>query len=630
IWIFRRSCMDRLIYDKNIDALDVYDKGEVLLKLEECNTEHVIYEDGVLRYIDGGELYLTSRYDKEMYARIFAKQYKDAGHFANIYVMGFGDGTYIRELLKLDVSYVIVYEPSYEIFKTVAEKVDITDILKDERFHIVFPSRDDMIYLKYLESSVTLANMNLNVFTHLPNYHTIFLDNWKSITRLYITAVERVAFDRNTEYAMSMEILENILELLPDAVNQYSASDLVDVIKEHVGESDAAILVAAGPSLDKNVDLLKDVKGRIPILAVDTALKTLVRRGIMPDFTITLDPHKPLVLFEDERIKDIPMIVYTCSNKSVVKVHNGKRFYFVHDMRYLSDIYKKYDKVSYGINTGGSVACNAFSFLLTAGFSKIILMGQDLAYPNNKEHASDAYDGKEKPVDENKKKYFYVDSVDGDKVLTEFNMNMYRKWFESQISLYNDDITVYDATEGGALIHGTEVVKLSDVLEKYKDEKLDITELIDGVDKAFTDEQIAEIVKMIDDIPDDLEERRKKLEDGIKAYEGIEKAYVKKKTFGKAFERDMKTVKEVNEFVDADSLCNLVKAYNILESIDLSQSIYEYDSNATQYSQIKEIVDKGISIFKAYIRSIGVFEKDYVKLKDNLKNYEMLTDRIKK
>ena len=257
-------------------------------------------------------------------------------------------------------------------------------------------------------------------------------------------------------------------------------------------------------------------------------------------------------------------------------------------------------------------------------------MGQDLAYPNNKEHASDAYDGKEKPVDENKKKYFYVDSVDGDKVLTEFNMNMYRKWFESQISLYNDDITVYDATEGGALIHGTEVVKLSDVLEKYKDEKLDITELIDGVDKAFTDEQIAEIVKMIDDIPDDLEERRKKLEDGIKAYEGIEKAYVKKKTSGKAFERDMKTVKEVNEFVDADSLCNLVKAYNILESIDLSQSIYEYDSNATQYSQIKEIVDKGISIFKAYIRSIGVFEKDYVKLKDNLKNYEMLTDRIKK
>ena len=50
-----------------------------------------------------------------------------------------------------------------------------------------------------------------------------------------------------------------------------------------------AIVVAAGPSLDKNIDLLKKIKGRFPIIAVDTALRHMIANGIKPDIVCAAD-----------------------------------------------------------------------------------------------------------------------------------------------------------------------------------------------------------------------------------------------------------------------------------------------------------------------------------------------------
>ena len=82
-----------------------------------------------------------------------------------------------------------------------------------------------------------------------------------------------------------------------------------------------AFIVSAGPSLDKNIDELKNIKGRGVIMAVDTAIKPLLKKGIVPDIVASVDPHKPLELFEIEGVQNIPMLVDIDYNYRISKIH---------------------------------------------------------------------------------------------------------------------------------------------------------------------------------------------------------------------------------------------------------------------------------------------------------------------
>lgn len=144
--------------------------------------------------------------------------------------------------------------------------------------------------------------------------------------------------------------------------------------------------------MDKNINELKQAKGKAFILVVDTALKALLKRDIIPDLIITIDSHKPPVLFMHPRFKDIPMVVCDCSNYELYLFHKGKRFYFSETDSYISYIYEKgTGEKLYPTETGGSVANNAFSLANILGFKNIILVGQDLAYTDKKKHTTDAY-----------------------------------------------------------------------------------------------------------------------------------------------------------------------------------------------------------------------------------------------
>lgn len=51
-----------------------------------------------------------------------------------------------------------------------------------------------------------------------------------------------------------------------------------------------ALLVAAGPDLDKRLELIRHAKGRILIICVNNALRSLSKAGIEPDICLTMDP----------------------------------------------------------------------------------------------------------------------------------------------------------------------------------------------------------------------------------------------------------------------------------------------------------------------------------------------------
>ena len=171
-----------------------------------------------------------------------------------------------------------------------------------------------------------------------------------------------------------------------------------------------------------------------------------------------------------------------------------------------------------GMQTGGSVANNAFYLAEFLGFRNIILVGQDLAFTDNKIHASNVY--RELSIEEDtENEYTYVDGQDGSKMLTYVNFRLYKEWFEHRIK-DNSDINVINATQGGAKIYGAVHMSLEDAVKKYCVYDFN-HEIIEEVPYLFSDQQLDEVYQCILGLKEKCLELSERFEDGKLKYENL-------------------------------------------------------------------------------------------------------------
>jgi hypothetical protein len=246
-----------------------------------------------------------------------------------------------------------------------------------------------------------------------------------------------------------------------------------------------AIIVAAGPSLDINIEELKRAKNRAVIIATDTALRYLHKHGIRADFAVTMDPHKPPAYFDNTGFEDLPLFCGSEANRDALCKHRGRKIWFgCHS--FITTLYHRFGKRISIYNPGGSVATAAFSIAKTLGFETIILIGQDLAYKGEFTHA----EGDICRVQEEENGICYVEGIDGNLIKSRHDWKIYLKWFESSILETKGIGRVIDATEGGAKIHGTEIMTLKDAIDLYCREQSDVAKIMEQLPVTFDREEL--------------------------------------------------------------------------------------------------------------------------------------------
>ncbi|WP_172196390.1 motility associated factor glycosyltransferase family protein [Saccharibacillus qingshengii] len=235
-----------------------------------------------------------------------------------------------------------------------------------------------------------------------------------------------------------------------------------------------AVVVAAGPSLNKNINQLHALKENVIIIAVDTIAQRLCDEGIIPDFICSVErgietyayfykdksyPTEstlvgPLVLYPD--------IFEEYAGELVIPMRER-----VGEFIWLREVLELKNDTS--ISMGLSCAHVAFGVAEHLGASPIILLGQDLAYGNSAEdtHAGGTvYDDKNimNSVPE-EREGFETEGYYGGMVQTREIWNTFRTWFEMEIS--NKQLDVINATEGGAKIALTRQLTLAEVGQTY-------------------------------------------------------------------------------------------------------------------------------------------------------------------
>lgn len=459
---------------------------------------------------DEREIYMNSRYCPQNEAEKFVKQYEDIPDYAFMLFIGMGNGTVIRELKKQKGQHVhfLYYEPSLELFDFVLKNYDITDILKDKNIRIYIKGLNETSMEVDLRSFVSPANYKICYYDALPKYRLVFPEDDKWMENVYRYAVTSVQSNIATMVTFGKEICKNNINNLKYLLDSNCEEDFAGVFPLDM----PVIVVAAGPSLEKNISVLKELKGHAFIIAVDTALRYLVEERFFPDLAVSVDPEKPIRLFEHPEIQQIPLALATTLGKDVVSLMSkGKLVYAIADNPYYDTLYQIVGKHIYLLPNGGSVATVATAMAMNWGFKRIILVGQDLALAADKVHA-----GKD-DVDLEKLdgKKIAIEGYYGETVYTTRDFHQYKEWYE-QIVRTNPDVEIINATEGGAKIQGAVQMSLQEVKDQYCQKFFDFEGTIRSMPPTFTGESIEYVKAFICRSVRNLYNMERLFKDGIR------------------------------------------------------------------------------------------------------------------
>ncbi|MBQ6318827.1 MAG: motility associated factor glycosyltransferase family protein [Lachnospiraceae bacterium] len=466
----------------------------------------------------GDKVYrLDSLYDSERMLDLWFDGLKEKWDLnARLYMYGLGNGMYVRKFLEKARKdcLVVVFEPSYKIFRTVLENFDLTDILTNLRVRFIFwpLEMDKGVKLTY-QGIMTYTDMYTLAGSVYLNYADLFPKDYTS----YVGGVERarevVSANQQVNNFFGEYFSKNVFSNMHLLENSYDIAKLAKLVPNNI----PAIVVSAGPSLDKNIKELHRAVGKFLIVSTDTALKPLALEGITPDISAIMDSKKDERYLSEESSRRVPIVCTPRGGTEFLHLHSGKKFFINDFCDHIGKFMKDNGHELIGLDTGGSVANACFAIAQLFGCKKIILVGQDLAYTGDKTHSAVTVRGaKNTPVGELEHVEMDID-IYGNPIRSSREFKLYKEWFEQQIRA-DKELEVIDATEGGIRIEGTKLMTLKDAIDKYCTTDFDFFKLTDQAELIFDNDLKEKYRKFVKLVPNQLSEIKRLIRASIADY----------------------------------------------------------------------------------------------------------------
>ena len=597
--------MNKSIYEHNIEALGKkFPAWASIVSHQrkkrgfEVVAEESLMGDTILKVVtDEKILYLNGKYAPENAGLAWLEKQGELQEFTPIVIIGISNGMHIRQIMEKapKSSNILIYEPSLELFRRELQEVDLAFLFQmDIPVGIIVEGLNENEKDVYFHYMISYDNLTALKCYESGNYAELFPKEVEEFVKALHQHVFTEIVNWNTFARYTSIKANNVFHNLPYLYEGRSVAELQGILPAEV----PSIIVSAGPSLNKNLLDLKKAEGKACIIATDTAMKPLLNAGIVPNLFVIIDGLKPGFLFQHRDISKVPMVAMTEVSVDAMKAHQGKKFFYYSGSPYehqlLKDLGEKeqQDKTLPNLESGGSVATTAYTLARYMGSKTIILMGQDLALTGNKTHADGTFHEKmeEISVDKNSEFYPQVEAVGGGTVTTRADLKVYLDWFEKYIKKWSD-VTTVDATEGGALIHGSKVMTLKNAIRKYCNTEFNVKWYIDHTKKIFNDENKDLALRYFSESEQKFHEVAKKAREGIKQYEKLEKIAQKRNLSDKELKKLLKKVKKINNFIEYDYVAEMViDSLSGVESA-IRPSIYQKKDERQQ--ELLDIAEQG-------------------------------------
>lgn len=595
------------VYNRNIEALKAH--MPVLFENIESELEEYDYNDSVCSFDtarngsvymlykkDGEVVRLNSNYNPEREAEQWAKQYTFKDYSSSVVMFGLGTGTFAGAIAGRmgNQDQLVIYEPDMQVFSNILHSIDVTDIISDDKIVIVAGKNVYKMLYTHLALTVPWANLDAFYVTYHPGYDKFLPDRYTDYNNEVANIKMVIRSEGLTEENFGDDFAHNSIRNIKHIKGSSYFYELINAFPEKT----VGIMVAAGPSLDKNIKILHELKDKAVIIAVDTALKSLNREGIVPDFCATVDPRKPVNYFDDTNFEHIPMFCRLDSNPEVLDRHLGKKIWF--DPTLFHMLCYNYVGIPHdnSVNTGGSVATSSFILCQMLGLKTIVIIGQDLAYSGGVTHAGGMIDA---PENEEKTTVYVKGNVE-EKVKTRPDWYMYLKWYERTMTSMPEDIRVINATEGGAYIEGMEVMTLREVTDELCTEDIGITDIINNILSREHNDYDQKVKEFFEKCVTDAGVMKKKLEKAITLCNRFDRKYKKSRTLTPEVTKCMKDINNINKAVADMPVYSLID--EMVKNKDLNCIKEIYNSGEDEFSTNIHMIANAKHLFELSSRSV--------------------------
>ncbi len=400
----------------------------------------------------------------------------------NFIVLGLGLGYHVLDIIQRTSNRVniLIFEKDPELFALAIRKIDFTTILKHPGVKLFVNTNPDTIdkLLEPVKIDFTLNEFCLVQQKPLVDGNLEYYGNLlDKIDKYFIES--RINLKTQTHH--SKLYYKNIFSNL----DNYLESPGINLLEDALSGI-PVIICSAGPSLDKNIQLLKSARQRFFLIAVATALKPLLHNGIQPDIVFSIDPDALTINSFDLSIdtRDYWLIFNPAVPSIIPRIFPGRRLVFESEI-YLAKWFKKYTEEKGGLGKVFSVAHSAAQFAQFSGCSQIILVGQDLSFSKHRLHCGHTFYNEEQ-----------VDKIDKLRTLSYWenlkyfnfgpNLTQKRDIYERNIAstiamesytdifsrCFDQPQNVINATEGGIPIKGIQNLTLREALHNYCNERI--------------------------------------------------------------------------------------------------------------------------------------------------------------
>ncbi|EAK1724707.1 motility associated factor glycosyltransferase family protein, partial [Campylobacter coli] len=426
-------------------------------------------------------------------------------------IYGIGNALLIKNLAK-HYKHLFVFESEIELFILALSTIDLSEELKVYKivlFDCVAKDLEIQIAMIFDQQSIleylSLYVMFISSHYYLKYYETSIL----SLNELCIKSAS-VAI-RNADITCFLPLLTHG-QFLQNIPSMLESIPFQRILSERKNKFENAIVVSAGPSLAKQLPLLKAYQDKAVIFCADGALSMLEKEGIIPDYVTNLDFTDLAMKFFQNKENKTSLNVLSCATHPNV-VHSLKAENCMIVLRNKA-LYQRFNLNDFGyIDTGTHVSHFSYTLALALGFKNIILIGQDLAFDEKGNSHSQGFSYGEQFSGEKTVPTLKTQAYAGKgEVLTHITWNDYRIKLEYLFACNSKEAKFYNATEGGARINFTEELSFKECCEKLLTKEKPKFELPKSLTKNRSDKLL---VKFKEKIQKDQDNAKRFLDDAL-------------------------------------------------------------------------------------------------------------------
>ncbi|SFB47762.1 Uncharacterized conserved protein [Cohnella sp. OV330] len=459
-------------YNKNLNFIQErfpHVHRELLLVQDSESVEIFSAQDGTLNLlIDSAEeeekVPFYSRYNPKREAKIWT-EYTSAQLEGkrNVVLYGLGLGYHLEELSnRFESHQFIIYEPDVQVFRNTMCVIDLERLFSRDNVKdlAVGPKKNelDQLFYRFLRKV-----KGETIIISLPVYNRINRELKQKFADEARLAVLNFAYSKSAHGKFGIQWTQNRLYNMAVNIDSPSLIGLKGQMKNK-----PAVIVGAGPSLENDIEVLRELKGHIIIISAGSSIQSLLHYGIEPDLIVSMDGGNPNYrLFKNLNIDHIPFVYAPQVEYHIIenRRENIAHVYFANDL--VTQVLMGVTHEDPVFGSSHSVTGTAIQAAAYLGCPHIAFTGQDLSYPNDSiyapgsVHAPEGYYERVMSI-----ATFEVRNVQGGINRTTEAMKLTLADIEEIVSRY-PDVSFTNCSSLGAVINGAEYRPMSDFLGEW-------------------------------------------------------------------------------------------------------------------------------------------------------------------